>query len=269
MGTRTNETGEALKRVLYVFFYPCCAYFSVAVYLLSLSIRLLGYSPDTLSLETVFGVLLFSALLAGFNFILFLKSVPGAMKVLLHFLCAVILVVIFAVVTAGGTFSAGAVFISAAAGVLYLIFVPVVLLIRKTVPRDVVRRVLFPFGFYYLAGVLLNEIFLYSTEVTASAPGFINLSKLLVFAAVMCAAEQIFRMKNSLAVRLLLHFIVTMGAVIGIFVFFMGNLGKSSTSAVPCIVIGVIYLITAAVVLIVRSRIESEKNANEEYKKKF
>ena len=93
---------------------------------------------------------------------------------------------------------------------------------------------------------------------------------LLGFSIVMAAIQNIFKIKKlSLAVKLLIHFLLTMAALFGLFVTVTGQITNVRSIVFLMSAAAVVYAIFAAVVIIVRAVKRKREEQNKEYTPMF
>ena len=264
-----EKTESVFKKIIYRFFYPSCVYFALSVLLVTLFARLL-LSMESLSLKSLIFVYAFSLCLAGCNQIFYINKLPGALKVILHWLSLIVLFIVMFVVSLNNVANPiGAVIVLILVSIVYYFFYLIKWLLTLFIPTVVFRRWLYPLTMYFLLGVTVNEILCYVVQVSDSAPTLKNLGFIGIFAVIMMIAHQIFYSKISIFFKIAIHFLAYIAGTIACLVILTHNYKDYSDAFIPCIVIAVVYLLVASIVTLIVSKKRKTDNNNEKYSKQF
>jgi len=242
--------------------YPMGGISCVLLLIVALSTMLAGYT-DPLSLEIVIGVIIASFATSLCSFI-FETKLSSLLKILIHWLSTMIMVALAFLIVGDKDRIFVVAILTIPITILYFVAIGIIALAKKIFSEKIINNYILPFGFYYLIGVILNEILLYSIEVTSGAPNFINLCKILIFALLMVIARQLFRLKTSIIIKALLHFILTIASVAIVHIGLLGNYTQKTSGVIPCLVVAAIYIGVSIPSLIVAAKIEKKKE--KEYK---
>lgn len=94
-------------------------------------------------------------------------------------------------------------------------------------------------------------------------------SHILLFCFIMSLLNLCFKIKYSITVKLLLHFLLSLATYAVVFVFMLGNNQTVENISVRLLLFTVVYFVIAIIALIVTSIRKSRESANDEYTSQF
>ncbi len=99
--------------------------------------------------------------------------------------------------------------------------------------------------------------------------GMTTSSHILLFCFIMSLLNLCFKIKYSMTIKVLLHFLLSLAAYAIVFVFMLGSNQTVENISVRLLLFTVVYFVIAFIALIVTSIRKNRKNANDEYTSQF